>query len=115
MIKDENGKDLDLSTLMTEVYHNSKQRKKEIADLFQNVSDMITDVQTAVNLLSDATKLQQVAVNNDDTLVKLAVIMNKAQTKSKSDNDEYEITDEERRQLFKAAGRPMSDEPSPSK
>lgn len=106
IFKNKLGDEISLEDLYREIYINSVEKRTQIKSTFDTVSNLIKDLPSAVNLLPEVTKLQQVAVNNDDQLIKLAAIIAKTVAKlpaSTSSNDGYELTDEERQQLFAAA------------
>lgn len=99
------NKDYELEDLFKDIYNNSVNRKDKLEQTLEVVKPFITDVRSALQLLPEITKLQQVSVNNDDHLLKLASIVTKGlnSKKSKDDDDGFGISDEERKELLALA------------
>jgi hypothetical protein len=98
------GNPIDLQSLLGEIYINSVSRKEKLDALLKTTTEFVTDISAAVNLLPEITKLQQVAINNDDALVKLAALVVKS-TAKKSDNEDsmFELSNDEFKQLMSKA------------
>lgn len=94
------NRNIEFEDLLKEIYMNSADRREKINSTFKTVSDFIKDLPSAVNLLPEVTKLQQVGVSNDDALIKLALVISKQMSK-KSDDDtgDFVLTAAERKQL----------------
>lgn len=103
-------KEISVEDLMKDIYLNSKNRKQKLDELFVTVADFVTDIGSAVNLMPEVTKLQQVSVNNDDALVKLLAIVTKVNKKDVSgDNAGFELSKEEKEQLHRLSQRSAED------
>ena len=85
------------SDLMKDIYHNSKKKERQINTLIQELQPMIKNV--------------DVAVKNDDALVKLAsVVQRLVQSESKATGEtEFGLSDDERKQLLEVAEQQLID------
>ena len=99
------NKDYELEDLFKDIYNNSIDRKIKLEQTLDTIKPFVTDVRSALQLLPEITKLQQVSVNNDDHLLKLASIAMKSLNPkaSKTETDEFGISDEERKELLALA------------
>lgn len=69
------------SNVMKDIYTNTRRRSKQIERAIAQLSDFITDEDTAKKLGDVLKGVLDVAVKNDDQLVKLAAIIQRGQTK----------------------------------
>ena len=116
------NKDFTLEDLYKEIYNNSIERKLKIEGTFDTVKPFVTDIQSALQLLPEITNLQKVAVTNDDQLIKLAMILqrvqasaNKKQTKQQTDELDFDLTDEEKEEIYALGKRAVEGIPGDSK
>lgn len=116
------NKDFTLEDLYKEIYNNSIERKLKIEGTFDTVKPFVTDIQSALQLLPEITNLQKVAVTNDDQLIKLAMILqkvqasvNKKQNKQQTGELDFDLTDEEKEQIYALGKRAVEGIPGDSK
>jgi hypothetical protein len=100
------------SDLMKDIYHNSKKKERQINTLIQELQPMIRNIGDATIIVPLIREYLDVAVKNDDALVKLAAVVQRlvsAETKAQYDGGEFGLSDEERQQLLDAAEEHISE------
>ena len=63
------------SDLMKDIYHNSKKKERQINTLIQELQPMIRNIGDATIIVPLIREYLDVAVKNDDALVKLAAVV----------------------------------------
>tara|TARA_R110002012_G_scaffold28993_1_gene90156 strand:+ start:1128 stop:1553 length:426 start_codon:yes stop_codon:yes gene_type:complete len=93
------------SDLMRDIYHNSKKKDRQIQGLIKELQPLIKNVGDATVLVPMIKDYLEVSVKNDDALIKLAAVVQRLISASSKDSDdgEYGLSDEERRQLLEDA------------
>jgi len=99
------------SDLMKDIYHNSKMKERQINTLIQELQPMIKNVGDATVIVPLIKEYLDVAVKNDDALVKLAsVVQRLVQSESKATGEtEFGLSDDERKQLLEVAEQQLID------
>jgi len=99
------------SDLMKDIYHNSKKKERQINTLIQELQPMIKNVGDATVIVPLIKEYLDVAVKNDDALVKLAsVVQRLVQSESKMTGEsEFGLSDDERKQLLEVAEQQLID------
>tara|TARA_R110002012_G_scaffold76733_2_gene193974 strand:+ start:1094 stop:1519 length:426 start_codon:yes stop_codon:yes gene_type:complete len=90
------------SDLMRDIYHNSKKKDRQIQGLIKELQPLIKNVGDATVLVPMIKDYLEVSVKNDDALIKLAAVVQRLVSASmkESDDGEFGLSDEERRQLL---------------
>tara|TARA_R110002012_G_scaffold25348_4_gene84159 strand:- start:1259 stop:1684 length:426 start_codon:yes stop_codon:yes gene_type:complete len=93
------------SDLMRDIYHNSKKKDRQIQGLIKELQPLIKNVGDATVLVPMIKDYLEVSVKNDDALIKLAAVVQRLVSASmkESDDGEFGLSDEERRQLLEDA------------
>ena len=93
------------SDLMRDIYHNSKKKSRQIEGLIKELQPLIKNTGDATVLVPMIKDYLEVSVKNDDALVKLAAVVQRLVSASmkESDDSEFGLSDEERRQLLEEA------------
>jgi len=93
------------SDLMRDIYHNSKKKDRQIQGLIKELQPLIKNVGDATVLVPMIKDYLEVSVKNDDALIKLAAVVQRLISASmkESDDGEFGLSDEERRQLLEDA------------
>lgn len=97
-------KDKKFSDILGEIYDNHKKKDKQINALINELKPLINEIGDATLVVPLIKDYMDSGIKNDDLLVKLAVIIQKAQEKSadpKSGDNEFGISDAEKEQLLK--------------
>jgi hypothetical protein len=108
---DELFKGTTFADLMSDVYHNSKKKDRQINQLIAQLQPLIRNASDATVIVPLIKEYLDVAVKNDDHLVKLTAIVQRfISTKQTIAGADGLLSDEEKQQLMKIAEKTMSDE-----
>ena len=97
--------------LMHDVYHNSKKKDRQINQLISQLQPLIRNASDATIIVPLIKEYLDVAVKNDDHLVKLTAIVQRyiSTTQTISGADSL-LSDEEKQQLINVAQSVLTDE-----
>jgi hypothetical protein len=108
---DELFKGTSFADLMSDVYHNSKKKDRQINQLIAQLQPLIRNASDATVIVPLIKEYLDVAVKNDDHLVKLtAIVQRYISTKQTISGADGLISDEEKEQLLKIAQSTMTAE-----
>jgi hypothetical protein len=108
---DELFKGTSFADLMSDVYHNSKKKDRQINQLIAQLQPLIKNASDATIIVPLIKEYLDVAVKNDDHLVKLtAIVQRYISTKQTISGADGLISDEEKQQLIKMAEQTMTAE-----
>jgi hypothetical protein len=108
---DELFKGTTFSDLMSDVYHNSKKKDRQINQLIAQLQPLIRNASDATIIVPLIKEYLDVAVKNDDHLVKLTAIVQRfISTKQTIAGTDGLLSDEEKEQLLKAAQSTLTSE-----
>ena len=90
--------------LTKDIYENSQNKKLQLDLLIQELHGFITSIDDAVVIMPVIKEIVDVAVKNDEHLVKLASVLQRIITKSinSSDEDSSTLSDDEKEELIRA-------------
>jgi len=93
------------SDLMRDIYHNSKKKSRQIDGLIKELQPLIKNSGDATVLVPMIKDYLEVSVKNDDALVKLAAVVQRLVSASnkESEDNEFGLSDDERRRLLDEA------------
>ena len=92
------------SDLMRDVYHNSKKQSRQIDSLIKELQPLIKNLGDATVIVPLIKDYLEVSVKNDDALVKLAAVVQRlVSSTNKEDDNEFGLTEDERRRLLEEA------------
>jgi len=93
------------SDLMRDIYHNSKKKDRQIQGLIKELQPLIKNTGDATVLVPMIKDYLEVSVKNDDALVKLAAVVQRLVSVASKDSEENEfgLSDDERRRLLEEA------------
>lgn len=77
------------SDLLKNIYDNSSKKEKQIKDLISSLKPMVTDTQSALMVVPLIKEYLDVSVKNDDSLVKLAAIVQRAMNNAGNSEDGF--------------------------
>ena len=108
---DELFKGTSFADLMSDVYHNSKKKDRQINQLIAQLSPLIKNASDATVIVPLIKEYLDVAVKNDDHLVKLtAIVQRYISTKQTIANVDGALSEEEKQYLLKVAESTMTSE-----
>ncbi len=86
--------DKSFADLSKDIYTNSKLKKTQIDLLIQEAHSYINTVEDVVMIMPVIKELMDVAIKNDEHLVKLAGVVQRIMSKSSGENDEFSLLSE---------------------
>jgi hypothetical protein len=108
---DELFKGTTFADLMSDVYHNSKKKDRQINQLISQLQPLIKNASDATIIVPLIKEYLDVAVKNDDHLVKLtAIVQRYISTKQTISGADSLLSDEEKQQLLRVAEQTLSEE-----
>ena len=87
--------------LMKDIYDNSRKKEAQINELIKQLQPMIKNMGDATILVPIIKEYMEVAVKNDEHLIKMAAIVQRGMTRGE-DKSGVLLTEEEKRQLLEA-------------
>ncbi len=101
-VKDELFKGTSFSDLMSDVYHNSKKKDRQINQLISQLQPLIRNASDATIIVPLIKEYLDVAVKNDDHLVKLTAIVQRYISTTQTISGESSLlSEEEKAQLLR--------------
>ena len=108
---DELFKGTSFADLMSDVYHNSKKKDRQISQLISQLQPLIKNASDATIIVPLIKEYLDVAVKNDDHLVKLtAIVQRYISTKQTISGADCLLSEEEKQQLLKVAESTLASE-----
>lgn len=87
------------SDILNEIYDNQKKKEKQISGLISELKPLISDIGDATLIVPLIKEYMEIGVRNDEQLIKMATIIQRALNNSSSE-DSLGISDEEKAQLM---------------
>ena len=87
------------SNILEEIYNNQKKKEKQISGLISELKPLINDIGDATLIVPLIKEYMDIGVRNDEQLIKMATIVQRALNNSTSE-DTMGITEEEKNQLM---------------
>lgn len=116
LFKTDKGKNITFEDLLKKIYENSEAKQRSIENTVAHVGPMVQTLQDAVTILPYLTDLQNASIRNDDSLTKMAAIVQRGLVKNAKNkfnlDDASGITAEERAMLMERA-KEMRNKPVP--
>jgi hypothetical protein len=92
-------------SLLKDIYNNSTRKEAQIQILITELKPMIKSIGDAVIIVPLIKDYMEIAVKNDDALIKMAGIVQKAFSRPGNSGDNLILTDQEKEQLVAEIGR----------
>jgi hypothetical protein len=90
------------SDLLKDIYGNSKEKEKQIKELIETLKPLVHDTQSALMIVPLIAEHLNISVKNDEQLIKLAGIVQRAMSANSDDTAGLILSDAEKEQLFSA-------------
>jgi hypothetical protein len=87
------------SDILKNIYDNSKEKEKQIKDLISSLKPLVVDTQSALMVVPLIKEYLDVSVKNDDSLIKMAGIVQRAMNNSGGNGDGDFLSEAELDQL----------------
>lgn len=87
------------SDILKDIYDNSKGKEKQIKDLISSLKPLVQDTQSALMVVPLIKEYLDVSVKNDDSLIKMAGIVQRAMANSGGNGDGDFLSEAELEQL----------------
>ena len=92
--------DKKFSDILNEIYDNQNKKSTQISGLISELKPLINDIGDATLIVPLIKEYLDIGVRNDEQLIKMSTIIQRALNNSSSD-DSLGITEEEKNQLMK--------------
>jgi hypothetical protein len=88
------------SDLLKDIYTNSKDKEKQIRELIETLKPLVNDAQSALMIVPLIAEHLNISVKNDEQLVKLAGIVQRALSASIDEAASFILSEAEKEQLY---------------
>jgi hypothetical protein len=88
------------SSILEEIYDNQKKKERQISALIAELKPLISDIGDATLIVPLIKEYLEISVKNDEQLIKMATIIQRALSNSSSDDSGLGISDDEKAQLL---------------
>ena len=89
-----------LSDLFGEIYDNSKETKGQVKSLISELKPLIQDIGDATLVVPLLKEYLEISVKNDEQLIKMATIIQRAVQSDGVDDGNFGMTEDEKQQLL---------------
>ena len=88
------------SSLLKDIYTTTKIKEKQINILISELKPLIKNIGDATIIVPLIKEYLEVGVKNDEHLVKMAAVVQRAMTRTDSSTGEFSLTEDEKQQLI---------------
>ena len=88
------------SDILEEIYNNQKKKDKQISALIAELKPLVQEIGDATLIVPLIKEYLEISVKNDEQLIKMATIIQRALNSTSSDDGGFGISDEEKAQLL---------------
>ncbi len=88
------------SDILKEIYENQKKKETQITALIGELKPLINDIGDATLIVPLIKEYMELGIKNDEQLIKMATIIQRALTTGKSEDEGFGMTEEEKAQLL---------------
>jgi hypothetical protein len=89
-----------LSDIFKEIYENQKKKEQQITALIGELKPLINDIGDATLIVPLIKEYMELGIKNDEQLIKMATIVQRALASNKSAEEGFGMTEEEKAQLL---------------
>jgi hypothetical protein len=89
-----------LSDIFQEIYQNQKKKEEQISALISELKPLINDIGDATLIVPLIKEYMELGIKNDEQLIKMATIVQRALNSESSDDGNFGMTEEEKAQLL---------------
>ena len=88
------------SDILEEIYNNQKKKEEQISTLISELKPLIQDIGDATLVVPLLKEYLEISVKNDEQLIKMATIVQRAVQNEANDDGNFGMTEEEKQQLL---------------
>ena len=88
------------SDLLKEIYENQKKKETQISALIGELKPLINDIGDATLIVPLIKEYMELGIKNDEQLIKMATIIQRALATGKSEDEGFGMTEDEKAQLL---------------
>jgi hypothetical protein len=88
------------SSLLEEIYENQKKKSKQISALISELKPLVESIADATLIVPLIKEYLEIDVKNDEQLIKVATIIQRAMSNTTSSDGGFGISEEEKAQLL---------------
>jgi hypothetical protein len=88
------------SNLLEEIYNNQKKKENQISTLISELKPLIQDIGDATLIVPLIKEYLELGVKNDEQLIKMANIIQRALQNNKDSGEDFFMSEEEKKQLL---------------
>ena len=92
--------DKKLKDLFQEIYNNQKKKDKQISALISELKPLVNEIGDATLIVPLIKEYLEISVKNDEQLIKMATIVQRALSNSAEAGNGFDLSDEEKTQLL---------------
>jgi hypothetical protein len=89
-----------LSDIFQEIYNNQKRKEEQISALINELKPLINDIGDATLVVPLIKEYMDLAIKNDEALIKMATIIQRAISSDSADDTNFGMTEDEKAQLL---------------
>jgi hypothetical protein len=93
-------KDKKFSDILEEIYNNQRRKEKQISSLISELKPLINDIGDATLVVPLIKEYMEIGIKNDEQLIKMATIIQRALQTQAVTGGELTLTDEEKAQIL---------------
>jgi ferritin len=88
------------SDILKEIYENQKKKEQQITALIGELKPLINDIGDATLIVPLIKEYMELGIKNDEQLIKMATIIQRALATGKSEDEGFGMTEDEKAQLL---------------
>ena len=88
------------SDILKEIYDNQKKKETQISALINELKPLINDIGDATVVVPLIKEYMELGIKNDEQLIKMSTIIQRALSSNKSEEEGFGMTEEEKKQLL---------------
>jgi hypothetical protein len=88
------------SDILSEIYDNQKKKEKQITGLIHELKPLVKDIGDATLIVPLIKEYLEIGVKNDEQLIKMSTIIQRALSNNNNNSESLGITEEEKKQLL---------------
>ena len=90
------------SDILEEIYNNQKKKETQVTALISELKPLINEIGDATLIVPLIKEYMEIGVKNDEQLIKMATIVQRALNTGQKDDGSFGISDDEKEQLLEA-------------